>query len=127
MMLGVNVVDKLRLYHGLNSGVLCIYKHANIEQILRFFCLGIVNSISFGIMYSAIQDIYMMYYENIPKCIRVFKSNNELILPSHSRDLKVKHIMNYGSFGGLIYGAYLSFMSMSIFRMSVKGKTIHII
>jgi hypothetical protein len=68
-----------------------------------------------------------MYYDDIPESIRLFKSNRELILPLYPKDLKLKHVTNYGSIGGLIFGAYFSIMSMSIFRVSVKGKTVHII
>ena len=120
-------MDKIRMYHGLNSGLLCIYKHANLERISNILCYSLVNYLCFGIVYSAIQDLYMMYYDDIPSCIRLFNSNRELILPLRGRDIKLKHIMNYGSIGGLVFGAYLSLMSMSIFRISVKGKTVHII
>ena len=124
---GSGFMDKLRMYHGLNSGLLCIYKHANLERIANILSYSLVNYVCFGVMYSAIQDLYMMYYDDIPECIRLFKSNRKLILPASSKDLKLKHIMNYGSIGGLVFGAYFSLMSMSIFRVSVKGKTVHII
>lgn len=123
----IGIMDKIRMYHGMNSGLLCVYKHANIERFTNMLCYSLVNSVSFGIVYAAIQDLYMLYYDVIPRCIRLLKPNNKLILPFYGRDIKVKHIMNYGSFGGLFFGAYLSFMSMSIFRISVKGKTIHVI
>ena len=123
----MTAMDKLRMYHGMNSGLLCIYKHANLERISNILCYSLVNYLCFGIVYSAIQDLYMMYYDDIPERIRLFKSNRELILPLCPKDLKLKHVTNYGSIGGLIFGAYFSIMSMSIFRISVKGKTVHII
>lgn len=121
------ILGKLRMYHGLNSGLLCIYKHANLGRIANILSYSLVNYVCFGIVYSAIQDLYMIYYNDIPEMFRLFKSNRELILPAYSKDLKLKHIRNYGSVGGLIFGAYLSLVSMSIFRVSVKGKTVHII
>ena len=121
------ILDKLRLYHGMNSGLLCLYKHANLEQISNILCYSLVNSFCFGIVYSAIQDLYMMYYDNIPNCIRLFKKNRELILPLYIRNIQLKHIMNYGSMSGLVFGAYLSLASMPIFKISVQGKTVHII
>ena len=120
-------MDKLRLYHGMNSGLLCIYKHANIEKISNILCYSLVNYLCFGIVYSAIQDLYMMYYDDIPQCIRVFKWNRELILPLCPKDIKLRHIMNYGSMSGLVFGAYLSLRTMPIFKISVEGKTVHII
>ena len=121
------IIDKLRLYHGMNSGLLCIYKHADLEKISNILCYSLINSICFGIVYSAIQDLYMMYYDDIPSCIRLFKTNHELILPMYIRNIQLKHIMNYGSIGGLVFGTYLSLASMSIFRISIEGKTVHII
>lgn len=123
----MTAMDKLRMYHGMNSGLLCVYKHANLERISNILCYSLVNYVCFGIVYSAIQDLYMMYYDDIPESIRLFKSNRELILPLCLKDLKIKHVTNYGSIGGLVFGAYFSLMSMSIFRVSVKGKTVHII
>ena len=74
-----------------------------------------------------VTDLYMMYYDNIPSGIRLFKTNRELILPLYIRNIQLKDIMNYGSMSGLVFGAYLSLASMPIFKISVEGKTVHII